>query len=153
MAGTTSDAMTGDPVVSFNFEIDIQGIITGFFSSVSGLGGSTEVTEQLIVGASGVQIVRKIPGRFEGAEITLKRAITANMDAWAWRKMIVDGNISEARKNGTIKMLDQAGDPVAQWDFTMAWPSKIDVDSADSGSSSVMQETITVVYEELTRTL
>lgn len=150
---TTADAVTGDPIVSFNFGIEVQGIITGFFTSVSGLGGTSEVAEHNIVGENGVEVVRKVPGRYEGGEITLKRAITANMDAWTWRKMVVDGDIAGARRNGSIMMYDQTGATVAQWDFTEGWPSKIEADSVDSGASTVSQETITVVFESLTRSL
>jgi phage tail-like protein len=149
---TTADAVTGDPIVSFNFEVDVQGMLTGFFTSVSGLGGTSEVAEHLVVGTGGVQVVRKIPGRFEGGAITLKRAITANMDAWEWRKLVENGHVSDARRNGSIIMYDQEGSPVAQWDFTEAWPSKIEADSMDSGGSTVTQETVTLVYETLTRT-
>lgn len=148
---TTADSVTGDPVVSFNFEVDAGGMLTGYFTSVSGLGGTSEVAEHLVVGVGGIQVVRKIPGRYEGGEITLKRAVTANMDAWEWRKMVENGKVAEARRNGSIIMYDQEGAPVAQWDFTEAWPSKIEADSLDSGGSAVTQESITLVYETLTR--
>jgi phage tail-like protein len=148
---TTNDALTGDPIVSFNFGLEVQGIIDGFFTSVSGLGGSSEVAEEKLIGPNGIQVVRKHPARFEGGEITLKRAISDNMDAWKWRKMVETGKVAEARSNGSVFLYDQEGNPVSQWDFTEGWPSKIEADSLDSGGSAVPQETITIVYETLTR--
>lgn len=148
---TTADAVTGDPIVSFNFGLEVSGIISGYFTSVSGLSDETEVAEHNVVGVSGVEVVRKVPGRINNSDITLKRAITANMDAWEWRKMVEQGNVSEARRDGSIVMYSQEGEEVARWNFIAAWPSKIDADSIDSGGSTVMQETITLVFEELVR--
>lgn len=148
---TTTDAVTGDPLVGFNFGLEVSGIMSGYFTSVSGLGDTSEVAEHNVVGESGLEVVRKIPGRITNSDITLKRAITTNMDAWDWRKMVENGNVSEARKNGSIIMYSQEGDEVARWNFERAWPSKIEADSIDSGGSTVMQESITIVFETLIR--
>ena len=48
---TTKDALTGDPLVSFNFEIKIEGKLSGYFTECSGLGSESEVTEHKIVGS------------------------------------------------------------------------------------------------------
>src|SRR5688500_18198337 len=115
-----------DPLVSFSFAIEVQGVIEGFFSEVSGLGSETEVAEHKVMTKDGKQeIVRKIPGRNKWGDISLKRGITSIMDVWAWRKMVEDGDIKGARKNGSIMMMNQSGDIVAQWDFVNAWPSKV----------------------------
>lgn len=149
---TTNDSVTGDPIVSFNFEVDAGGMLSGFFSSVTGLGGSMEVAEHLVVGMGGAQeIVRKIPARYEGGEITLERAITTNKDAWTWRKMVEDGNVDGARQNGSIVMYDETGSEVARWNFEAAWPSKIETDSLDSGGNTVTMEKITLVFEYIER--
>lgn len=146
--------MSMDPMVGFNYSVDAGGMLTGFFTSVSGLGNSSEVTTELVMAADGKnQVVMKQPGRHEGGEISLKRGITSNMDAWTWRKMVEDGNYVGARTNGSIYMYDQTGAVIGQWDFTQAWPSKIDTDSLDTGGSGVISETITLVYESLTRVL
>ena len=35
-----------DPLVSFHFAVDIQGVVQGFFTECSGLGSETEIVEQ-----------------------------------------------------------------------------------------------------------
>jgi len=148
---TTKDALTGDPLVSFNFEIKIEGKLSGYFSECSGLGSETEVTEHKIVGQGDREAVRKIPGRLKWGDITLKRGITANMDMWAWRQSVVDGLVGTARSNGSVTMYDQAGTAVAQWDFTAGWPSKISGPSVQADSSAIGVEEVVIVHEGIKR--
>jgi len=148
---TTSDALTGDPIVSANFSLEVGGMVTGFFTAVSGLSDTQDVVEVKVMAEGNREVVRKIPGRYEGGQITLKRPITTNMDIWTWRKMVEDGNVSGARTNGSILMYDQEGTVVAQWDFEQGWPQKVETDTVDTGSSSLVQESLTIVYETMLR--
>src|SRR5258708_7146400 len=127
----TKDAVSGDPLIGFHFAIEVQGIINGFFTECSGLGSETEVVDHKIV-KDGKQIVRKIPGRLKWGDITLKRGVTKNLDFWDWRKMVEDGKVSQARKNGSILMYDQELTEVARWNFVAGWPSKISGPSVKS---------------------
>lgn len=147
----TNDALTGDPLVSFNFAIEVSGIISGFFTECSGLGSETEVSEHKIVGPSGQEIVRKIPGRLKWDKISLKRGITANMDFWDWRKMVEDGDVSGARRDGSIIMYDQEGSEVARWNFERGWPSKLSGPSVKSDSNEIGVEELTIEHEYITR--
>jgi len=135
---TTNDALTGDPLVSFNFEVKIEGKLSGYFTECSGLGSESEVTEHKIVGQGDREAVRKIPGRLKWGDITLKRGITANMDG-------------TARANGSIIMYDQAGTAVAQWDFSAGWPSKVTGPSVQADSSAVGVEEMVIVHEGIKR--
>jgi len=141
-----------DPLVSFSFALDIQGAVGGFFSEISGLGSENEVAEHKVMGEDGhKQIVRKIPGRLKWGDITLKRGITNIVDVWQWRKLVEDGDIEGARKNGSIMMYDQSGTLVAQWDFVNAWPSKVTGPSIQADSNALGIEEMTIVHEGITR--
>lgn len=150
---TTNDALTGDPLVSFNFEVKIEGKVSGYFTECSGLGSESEVTEHKIVGSGDREAVRKVPGRLKWGDITLKRGITANMDFWTWRQMVVDGQVGSARAGGSIIMYDQAGTAVAQWDFDAGWPSKISGPSVQADSSAVGIEEVVIVHEGIRRVM
>jgi phage tail-like protein len=141
-----------DPLVSFSFSLDIQGIVGGFFSEVSGLGSETEVIDHKVM-AQGAksEIIRKIPGRMKWGDITLKRGITDIMDVWNWRKMVEDGDIGGARKNGSIMMYNQSMELVAQWDFVNAWPSKVSGPSIQADSNALGVEEMTIVHEGIKR--
>jgi phage tail-like protein len=145
------DVLQGDPLVSYNFGIEVEGIISGFFTECSGLGSESEVIEHKVVGTNGKEVVRKIPGRLKWGDVTLKRGVTTNMDFWDWRKMVEDGNVAQARKNGSIIMYDQEGTEVARWNFERGWPSKISGPSVKSDGNEVVVEELTLVHEYIKR--
>lgn len=141
-----------DPLVGFHFALDIQGIVSGYFTEISGLGSETEVVEHKAVNDKGIEVVQKIPGRWKWTDITLKRGVTSQMDIWTWRKMVEDGNISGARKNGSIIMMDESLKPIAQWNFTNGWPSKVTGPQMQSDTNSFGIEELTIVHEGIERT-
>jgi phage tail-like protein len=146
----TKDAVSGDPLLGFHFAVEVSGIVGGYFTECSGLGSEHEVVEHKIV-KDGRTIVRKIPGRLKWGDITLKRGITTNMDMWDWRKMVEDGNVSSARKNGSIIMFDQEFNEVARWNFTSGWPSKVSGPSPKADGNEVGIEELTIVHEGIER--
>lgn len=145
------DTAREDPLVGFHFMLDVQGTVQGYFTEVSGIGSETEVAEQKVVNKEGIQIVLKVPGRLKWGDITLKRGLTSNLEIWNWRKLVEDGQVSKARKNGSIVMYDQTLKPIAQWDFKNAWPSKVSGPAPKSDSNELTVEELTLVHEYITR--
>jgi phage tail-like protein len=143
-----------DPIVSFTFHVDFQGMVTGPITEISGLSRESEVTEQKITIVGKGDFLRKIPGRTKYGDVTLKRPLTSNLEFWAWRKLVVDGKISEARKTGTITMFNfnNALAPIAEWTFERAWPSKVSGPSMDAKSSDIVYEELSITYESMIRT-
>ncbi len=87
-----------DPLVAFKFGLEIEGKMSGFFTSVSGIGSESEVVEHKVVNPdTGETILQKIPGRLTWTDVSLKRGVTSAVDVWAWRQSIVDGGVDEAR--------------------------------------------------------
>ncbi len=141
----------GDPLVTFHFMLDVQGTVKGYFTEISGLGSESEVAEHKVVDEKGHDLIKKIPGRLKFTDVTLKRGITNVTDFWDWRQLIVDGKVKDARKNASIFMLSTEGTPVAQWDLTNAWPSKVSGPQAQADSSNLGIEELTITYEYLKR--
>jgi phage tail-like protein len=144
-------ARDSDPLVGFHFTLEVSGKVTGYFTEIGGMGSEHELIEHKVVNATGIEIVQKIPGRLKWGDITLKRGITSQMDMWAWRKMVEDGNIVGARANGSITMLDEALKPVAQWDFVNGWPTKVTGPSLTSDSNAFGVEEMTIAHEGIIR--
>lgn len=140
-----------DPLVSFQYRVDISGKVTGYFTECTGLGSEHEVIEHKIVDENGHEIIRKIPGRLKWENVVLKRGITESMDVWDWRKKVEDGKVEEARTNGSIIMLDQHFQPVARWDFENAWPVKVSGPQMKSDSNEIGIEELTIAHEGLWR--
>lgn len=136
-----------DPLVSSWFGVEFQGQVVGAFRECTGLGSENEVVEYKASGQKGEYVIKKVPGRLKWNNITLKRGITDSMDMWQWRKLVEQGKIADARKNGTITMYNQQGDAVAKWNFINAWPSKLSGPSANAGNNEVAIEELEITHE------
>ena len=145
------DKQTEDPLLGFNFMLELEGAVAGYFTECSGIGSEHEVVEQKVVDASGHELIRKIPGRLKFTDITLKRGITSDLQIWAWREMAVNGKVKDARKNCSITMLSRDYQAVAIWHFANAWPSKVTGPSLKSDSNEIGVEEITIVHEGMYR--
>lgn len=136
-----------DPLVSSWFGVEFQGQVVGAFRECTGLGSENEVVEYKASGQKGEYVIKKVPGRLKWNNITLKRGITDSMDMWQWRKLIEQGQVDQARKNGTITMYNQQGSAVAKWNFINAWPSKLTGPSANAGNNEVAIEELELTHE------
>ncbi len=141
-----------DPLVAFRFGLEIEGKLTGLFTSVSGIGSETEVIQQKVTNPeTGETIIHQIPGRLTWTPVTLKRGVTSSMDIWEWRQQVVEGKIDEARTNCSIIAYNQANEEIARWNFENAWPSKVVGPEMDAGSTTYMMEEVTIVHEGMVR--
>lgn len=144
-------AQREDPLVGYHFAVDIQGVISGYFTECSGLGSEHEVIEHNVTTEKGQEVVLKLPGRLKWSNITLKRGITSSMDVWNWRKQVEDGDVEAARRDGSIVMFDQNLKEVARWNFERAWPVKVSGPSPKSDSKEISIEELTICHEYIRR--
>lgn len=140
-----------DPFISAWFGVEFQGKLVGAFRECTGMGSENEIVESKASGPDGKLIIKKIPGNIKWNNIVLKRGITDAMDLWEWRKQVEQGQIAEARKNGTITMYSHAGIPLAKWNFVNAWPSKLTGPTANATSNEVAIEELEITHEGYTR--
>lgn len=146
-----SSGRESDPLIGFNFRLEIEGKLTGYFMEVGGIGSENEIVEHKVVNDKGQEIVQKIPGRLKWQDVTLKRGITDNMQIWTWRKKVEEGKMSDARTNCSVIMMDRDYTDVARWDLTNAWPSKVTGPSVKSDSNEYGVEELTIVHEGMVR--
>jgi phage tail-like protein len=140
-----------DPLVGFQFALDVGGKVTGYFTECGGIGSEHEVIEQKVVDDAGHDVVKKMPGRMKWNDITLKRGITDNMQIWDWRDQVVNGNVDGARQNCSVIMFDRQYKPAAQWDFTNAWPVKVTGPDFKSDSNDFGIEELVLTHEGMKR--
>lgn len=141
-----------DPLVAFKFGLEIEGKLSGLFTTVSGIGSETEVVSQKVVNPdTGETIIQQIPGRLTWTPVTLKRGVTSSMDIWEWRQSVVQGDIEGARTNCSIIAYSQDNTEIARWNFENAWPSKVVGPEMDSSSTTYMMEDVTIVHEGVER--
>ena len=142
--------MTTGPKDSFLgawFGIEFGGKIVGAFRECSGLGSENAVVEEKASDRKGKSMVKKIPGNLTWSNIILKQGITDDMTMWTWRKQIEDGQIDEARKDGSIVMFSHEGQELARWNFINAWPTRISGPSIAMNSDDVAVEEIEITHE------
>ena len=139
------------PLVGFHFAIELQGVVTGYFTECGGLGSEHEVIEHKVVTEKGTEVVMKIPGRLKWENISLKRGITKNMDIWKWRKEVENGNVDSARRDGSVVMFDQQLTEIARWNFLRAWPVKVTGPQPKSDSNEIGIEELTIAHEYIER--
>ena len=136
-----------DPLVSAWYGVEFQGQVQGAFRECTGLGSQNEVVDYKASGPKGEYVMKKVPGRMTWNPISLKRGITDAMDMWKWRKVVEQGKIDEARKNGSIVMFNQQGQEIARWNFVNAWPSKITGPTANASANEIAIEELEIVHE------
>jgi phage tail-like protein len=145
---TGPEARDVDPLLSFQFSIQV-GTITGYFTEISGIISENEVVTHKVVNPQGYEVTLQIPGRSNGGEFTLKRGVTKNLDFWAWREMVVSGDIANARTDVTVTMYNRAYKAVRQWHMLNAWPSRLSGPQISSDSNDVAIEELTIQHEGL----
>ena len=145
------DGLTEDPLLGFNFKLELEGNLAGYFTECSGVGSENEIVEHKVVDENGHEITRKIPGRLKWEDVSLKRGITSDLQIWTWRESVVKGEVTAARKNCTITMMDRTYNPIAVWHFLNAWPSKVTGPQMKSDSNEFGVEEVTIVHEGIYR--
>lgn len=146
------DSKRGDPLISSFFGVDFGKHLTGNFKSIDGLESKVEVNKLMQSTKDGKStVVHQVGNSNLGGEVTLKRAMTSNMEMWDWRKLVEEGKIPEARVNGTITIYDNAGVAKAKWDLTACWPSSVTGPDLTTKSNEPAMETIIIVHEGLKR--
>jgi phage tail-like protein len=150
--GNTVSGSGDDPILGQSFYLDIQGAVSGYFTQCGGLSSSNEVIVDKSVDSNGRTRIRKIPGPINYTNITLSKGITSSLELWKWIADIAEGKISDNRKNGTISLCDPAGDVVAEWSLTAAWPVRVAGPSLSADGGKVGVEELELAIEGFTRT-
>jgi phage tail-like protein len=137
-----------DPFRGFRFRVQIGGITKAGFREVSGLDAGTDAVDYREGDGT---TIRKLAGLQKFSSITLKRGITDDMDMWKWRQQVIDGKMTDARKNGQVIVLDDEGKEAAEWTFTDGWPTKYTGPTFNATASEVAIDTLEIVHEGLKR--
>ena len=134
-----------DPFSSFNFIVEIDGVIVGGFAECAGLTTETDIIEY----RNGDEdiTVRKLPGKAKYTNITLKRGYTDSHELWEWRRQVIRGQTQ--RKSGTIQLLNEARQQALKWNFREGWPSKWEGPALNAKNNEVAIESLEIAHEGL----
>lgn len=141
-----ANGILNEPYPNFNFLVELDGITRATFHECSGFDSTVEVIEY---NEGGSLSSMKLPGRVRYNNLMLKRGMTDDMELYNWHLAAVQGNVQ--RKNGSILLLDRAGNLSARWDFTQAWPTKCTGPGLNAEDSKIAFDTYEIVCTTLTR--
>ena len=131
------------PYTKFNFQLEVGGNPVAGFSEVTGVNMESGIIEYRE--GSDPTHVRKIPGLSKYGNITLKRGFTDDTYLADWRKTVING-LTE-RRDGAIILMNEAGLPALRWEFTNAWPSKLEGPALNATANEVAIESVELAVE------
>jgi phage tail-like protein len=139
-----------DPYRNFRFRVEIDGIIQAGFNEVTMPDSTTDPVEYR-EGTDNPNM-RKLTGLTKGGNITLKWGTTTNLEFFNWRQLVIDGNLSEARKKSMAVILkDEMGKDAARWEFANVWPTKYKPADLSAKANDVAIESLELVHEGMKR--
>lgn len=137
-----------DPYASFNFRLEINGIVKAGFSEVTGLNAESNVIEY----REGVDPIyaRKLPGLIKFGNVTLKRGVTQDPEMFNFFKNVVDGDI-QRDDSMSIVLLDEKRQEAARWNLRNAWPSKWIGPDMKANANEIAIEALEIAHEGVQR--
>lgn len=138
-----------DSSVGHSFGLEFDGITIKSITEVTGLKMEQDVIELKENGPDGKYVIKKLPGRWKAAEITLTRGLTADQSFEKWIKDSQFGKMAQARKGGAIIVYDYEGDAIKRYQLTNAWPKSLEIGSLKAGDTSVLTEKLVLTAERL----
>lgn len=138
-----------DSAVGYSFGLEFDGITIKSITEVTGLKMEQDVIELKENSPDGKYVIKKLPGRWKAAEVTLTRGLTADQSFEKWIKDSQFGNMPNARKGGAIVCYDYQGNAIKRYKLTNAWPKSLEIGSLKAGDTSVLTEKLVLTAERL----
>jgi len=135
-----------DPVLGFNFAVEISGLVVGGFSEVSGLQAEVEIQEYREGGLN--EYIHKRAGPIKySANLSLRKGIADVTQLWSWYADIMQGTVE--RRNVDVVLMDSSGQEKRRWTFQNAYPVKWSGPDLKATSSEVAVEVLELAHEGL----
>lgn len=137
---------SNNPHPGFNFQVD-AGFTRIGFSRVQ-----LPVLERDVIryrdGSDRLETVRLLPGLLRTGECTLERGVVPPDDEFfLWMNTIGGGNVE--RRDVTVRLLNQAHEPVLVWKLRNCFPCALQWSMLDAQHGTVLVETLRLAVEGL----
>jgi phage tail-like protein len=138
-----------DPYLGYRFMVEIEGMIVGAFSEVSGI-SSEIMTEEYPEGGQN-EYIHHLPVRVKYTNLILKHGLTDIETLWRWHRDVMRGKMS--RRNGSIVLLNTNFFEAWRWNFVEAYPVKWVGPTLNAGQAQVAVESVELSHRGLTKGL
>ncbi len=132
----------------YNFCLDFNGAIAAYFTEVSGLSISVESIPYREGG--GAPAVRKLPGRVDYGDVTLKWGLSESRELWDWLMTTTQGNFEVKEVSIILRPPNGQGEHT-RWNLHSAWPTAWRGSHLDAMGQEVALETLTLAHEGIER--
>jgi phage tail-like protein len=148
-----------DPLVSFNFFLELDRTEIASFRECSGIEVEVEVIETKETDRAGRMVIRKIPGANKYTPITLKKGQTKDRklfdrfaEALSPQSPAGKRHAMFKRGSGAIVIKDVTGTAdAARYEFVECWISKYKCGELNASGNGLSVEEVTIVHEGLIR--
>lgn len=147
LAGSTISLVGHDPYMSYNFAVEIGGVVVGGFSEVSGLSSEIELESYEEGGLNGY--VHKFPKHTTYPNLVLSRGLVTIDLFYIWYQTTSQGLIQQL--NGTILLLNSQQLPVMWWTIKKAYPVKWEGPELNASSDEIAVEKIELVHQGISK--
>ncbi|MBM9506701.1 phage tail protein [Actinacidiphila acididurans] len=138
-----------DSSVGHSFGLEFDSVLIKRITEVSGLKMEQDVIELKQNTADGKYAIKKLPGRPKAGEVTVTRGLTEDNSFEQWIKDSRFGNMTNARRNGSIIVYDYEGLPIKRYKLINAWPKSLEISTLKAGDTSVLTEKLSITYESV----
>ena len=132
-----------DPFLSFNFTLQVDGLVVGSFSEVSGIGSETEVEEYREGGVN--EFTHKLPKTTKYGALVLRRGMTLIPTLYDWYRDVVNGKIN--RRTVIVALLNNQKAPAKTWTFRNAFPVKWQGPELKADGNAFAIESVELVHQ------
>lgn len=134
---------SGDPLLGFRFQVEVDGLLFAGFTEVSGL--SVEIDTDTYNEGGYNDFVHILPKTVKYQNIVLKQGILYSDQMWTWMREVMDGKIK--KRNGRIILMGPNGMTAWYWEFTGAYPVKWTGSDLNATGGEVFVETIELCHQ------
>lgn len=139
-----------DPYLGYRFLVEVDSLIAGGFSEVSGLEARMEPESYREGGVNA--FVHQLPTRMEYGNLVLRRGLTDDRALWTWIEEATNDPPrpdAERRKTVRIFLQDAAGGESVGWECRDALPVRWAGPELDAGQGAVAVETLELAHHGL----
>jgi phage tail-like protein len=134
-----------DPYLAYTFRVEIDGIVEGGFSEVTGLQSELETFDYREGGRN--DYVHRLAGPVRYPQNLVLRRGLASSSLWDWYSDAAAGNIRRA--SAAVLLCDASGETVWRWSFTDAYPVRWTGPDLRAASAAVAVEAVELAHRGL----
>lgn len=148
-----SAAERDDPYVGYRFLVEVDGLIVGGFSEVSGLEVSVDTEDYAEGGVNAY--THTLPTRYEHENLVLERGLTDATELWEWFRLATNDppRPADATPRRTVRILlqDATGAESWGWQCRDALPVAYTGPELSAADDAVAMESLELAHRGLTR--